>query len=291
LFTKFKSKSRQIFLDPLSDVPKNILKGEKLALILSPSLYWVKKISLPVKSVREVIKLLPSIFEDFLPQGEYTYTAYKHKDQFFVFAYEDKIILQNIREKGINPSDVLGVYFAQSAFSGLDKPMKINETQVVYEQNDLVSIAPLSWANEYKEFTLENEKELKHKLHLQVYTSLVDQKSLYKIAALLLALVFILVVEIFISGAKINEINDARAELFAKYKLQATMMQNRSTLKKYTKIYKQQTKLREEIQKNLSRNLEASQSIERISYKNGLLKIKITDTNGKEKALVEESKI
>ena len=98
---KFNTKLKTIFLDPNSD--KSVInnydndsilvtddaskKREKVNVILSPSLYWVKKLSLPVKYVREVKKLLPSIFEDTLPKGNYNYTAYKSGEDFFGFEH------------------------------------------------------------------------------------------------------------------------------------------------------------------------------------------------------------
>ncbi|MDQ7066925.1 MAG: hypothetical protein Q9M40_02365 [Sulfurimonas sp.] len=75
------------------------MKREKVSIILSPSLYWVQKLSLRVKYVREVKKLLPSIFEDMLPAGQYSYSAYKRGDDFFIFAYEDKAILKLLQDK------------------------------------------------------------------------------------------------------------------------------------------------------------------------------------------------
>jgi len=277
LFTKFKTQTRKLFLDPSAEAPKNLLKGEKLDIILSPSLYWVKKISLPVNNVREVIKLLPSIFEEFLPEGDYSYTAYKYEDEFFVFAYEDKKILKLFNDKGINSADVAGVYLAQSAFTHLEKPVKINDSQVMYAQEGVLVLTPLAWVNEYDELSLEETNLGKHKLNLQLFVSIVDKKSLYKIAAVFLALILVFVVEIFITSSKIDEINNAREELFTKYKLQSTMMQNRSTFKKYTKIYKQQTRLREEIQKLLNRKLKNSEHINFVSYKDSIFKFKIGD--------------
>jgi hypothetical protein len=274
LLTKFKSNTKKIFLDPLSEAPKNLLKGEKLALILSPSLYWVRKVSLPVRSVRELVKLLPSVFEEFLPEGDYSYTAYKQDHEYIAFAYEDKKILKAIRNKGINSADIAGVYFAQSAFSSLEKPMKINDTQVLYEKDSILSLAPLSWAQDFEELSLNNLNLSKHKLQLQFFSTLVDQKSLYKIAGLLLVLIFVLFVEVLVSSSKVDEINTAKEELFAKYKLQSTMMQNKSSLKHYTKVYNQQKKFREEMKNILARKLAPSQSINYISYKNGVLEFK-----------------
>ena len=278
MFTKFKTKTKKLFLDPLSDVSLKLAKGEKFDLILSPSMYWVKKIVLPVKRVRDVTKLLPSIFEEILPQGNYSYTAYKEQDNFFVFAYEDKKILNLIKEKGINVADVANVYLAQSAFEVLEVPMQVNETQVMYNNEGVLVLAPLVWVKEFENLNLQDINLTKHKLHLQLFVSIVDKTSLYKIASVLLALLLVFMVEIFITSAKIDAVEESKDALFSKYKLQSTMMQNRSTLKKYTKIYTQQTKLREEIQKLLKKKLKGSEHIDFVSYKNSIFRFKINDS-------------
>jgi hypothetical protein len=87
---KFRRDTTTLFLDPASKEQLIYDTSKKVNIILSPSLYWVKKMSLPVTNVREVKKLLPSIFEDSLPVGHYSYTAYKHGEDFMLFAYEDK---------------------------------------------------------------------------------------------------------------------------------------------------------------------------------------------------------
>ena len=87
MFSKFNKQIDTIFLDTICD---NFHTDNKVNIILSPSLYWIKKVSLPVKNVKDVKPLLASIFEDILPDGTYNYSAYKNDDAYLVFAYEDK---------------------------------------------------------------------------------------------------------------------------------------------------------------------------------------------------------
>ena len=94
MFTQFNQKYKTIFLDPSSDISS---VEEKVNVILSPSLYWVKKLSLPLKKASEAHKLLPSIFEETLPLGNYNYSVYKKGDDFFAFAYDDKAIFRHLR--------------------------------------------------------------------------------------------------------------------------------------------------------------------------------------------------
>ncbi len=86
----FRSKAKAFFVDV--DSPSYHL-DESVNVILSPSMYWVKRVTLPVKYLREVKSLIPSLFEENLPDGKYSYSAYKDGDSFLIFAYNDKEVL------------------------------------------------------------------------------------------------------------------------------------------------------------------------------------------------------
>ena len=149
MFTIFNSKLKTIFLDPNSSTNNNsVADDEKVNVILSPSLYWVKKVSLPVKHEREVKKLLPSLFEDILPEDNYSYYVYKTGEEFLIFAYSDKIILDTLLEKNISLSNVSKIYFAQSEIKDIESALKINETQSIYLKDDLLILVPCCWIQE-----------------------------------------------------------------------------------------------------------------------------------------------
>jgi len=273
---KFNSSNRRIFLDPSCDTAISVKKGEKVDLILSPSLYWVKKITLPVKNVRDVKKLLPSIFEESLPQGNYSYNAYKSDEEFIVFAYEDKKVLEKIAQCGVSSSQIARVYFAQSEFENIDKALKLSEKSALYVQDKLVLLAPLQWFSSVDALSLDEIKLSKHKINLQQYGHIVDPKSLYKIGGVLAAFVVLLIIELFIANTKLDKISLSKEEVFSKYKLQSTTLQNSASLKKYTKIYSTQMKLREYITLFLKLKLKKDQKITIVSYKNRILSVTVS---------------
>ena len=288
---KFKRSSNVLFLDPQDITIRTLDKGERVDIILSPSLYWIKKIKLPVKSVREVKKLLPSVFEDSLPEGKYSYTAYKLDDDFIVFAYEDKKILDQLTKNGLSLSDVSSVHFAQSEFSSLESAFSINETQSIYVKDSLVVVVPSAWLEETQKIVTKDIQLSKHTIKLQQFSHIVDNSSLYKIGAVLVVLAIILLVEVFVASSKRDTIETAKDELFSKYKLQSTMIQNKSTLSKYTKIHKKQTKLREVISYFLNMKLKEGQKVSLIDYKNGVLNVVFTGVKqGTERRIISQFK-
>ncbi|MBU0631596.1 hypothetical protein KKA17_03035 [bacterium] len=269
MFTNFKQKTATVFLDP-SLKPLHV--NGPVNVILSPSLYWFKKISLPVKSVRAMNKLLPSVFEDMLLEGNYSYSAYKNGEDFYAFAYDDKAIIKAIADKGISLADVAGVYFAQSELNQISKSVALDEDKALYVKDGIVILVPLYWTQESADLNLNALTLSKHKIVLKEYGHLVDNYNLSKIAAILLIFIFIVVGKYIITSQKIEETELQKAQLFSKYDLQPTMMQNRSILNSYKKIYEKQTALRENISKILSLKLQPTQRLSSLKLKDNLLR-------------------
>jgi len=262
-------KKRIVFLDPHSSIDVNF--DDKIDLILSPSLYWVQKVSLPVKYLRDVKKLLPSLFEDILPDGNYSYSVYKDQSKensFFIFAYEDKKIIDLASSFGINSSNIASVRFAQAVLGDLEGAVKINETQSIYVKEGVVTLVPCCWIEESGDINLRSIKLSRHTITLAQFGHIVDNSSLYKVAAVLLAFSFLSFTQYFITKQKIYSIEEQKSELFSKYDLKPTMFQNKALLKKYKDIHSNQTKLREELSDKLNQG-----GIKLITYKNNALKV------------------
>jgi len=279
LFTIFNSNLTTLFLDPNSSSNYSAIKGAKVNIILSPSLYWVKKLSLPVKYLRDVKKLLPSIFEETLPAGNYSYTAYKSGDEFLIFAYEDKLILETLSQEGISLSNVANVYFAQSEMQNIEGALKVNETQSLYVKDDIVVLLPCCWIEESGDLDLSDITLSKHRVVLHQYGHIVDNSSLYKIGAVLVVLSMLVFGEYFITVQKTAQISELKDKVFEKYKLKQTTLQNRSMLKKYKNIHERQTKIREYISYILSLKLQGREKLSKLSLSNTTLNAEFSDAS------------
>ena len=288
MFTRFKKERKRLFLDPMSKEKFEHSPAEMVEVILSPSLYWVKKMKLPIKNAREAKKLLPSIFEDMLPEGSYSYHAYKSGEEFFLFAYEEKKIFESLHKKGVVYAQIASVHFAQSLSSFLETPKSINEKQVLLLQEELVLLAPLAWVEQSEPLSIEGIKLSNNTIKLQQFGHIVDSSSLYKIGIALAFLALIVSAEIFIAMAKKEEISSLKEDVFARYKLQSTLMQNRSSLEKYTKINAEQKKLRTTIATFLSLKLLKEQKLLRLEYKNKNLYVTISNVTQQDMASIKK---
>lgn len=262
---KFKVDKKTVFLDPHTEL---VVSDEKLNIILSPSLYWVQKITLPLKHARDAKKLLVSLFEDVLPEGIYSYSVYKKDEYFYIFAYEDKAILDLLQTQGISSANISSIRFAQSELDALEGAVKINDTQSIYVKDSVVTLVPCCWIEESGDLDITNIKLSKHTITLAQFGHIVDNKSLINIGAILSVFILLIWVELFIVKQNISKIELESSEIFAKHKLKPTMFQNKSLLKKYKSIHTNQTKLRKDFTKELK-----NKNITKITYKNNKLKV------------------
>ena len=258
MFSKFNKQIKTLFLDPIS--PSFELE-EDVNVVLSPSLYWVKKVSLPLKYAREVKPLLPSLFEDTLPDGIYSYSAYKSGDEFYIFAYEDKVIIDTLSSKGILPTQVKNVHFAQSELFKLKGAIKVNETQSIYVKDEIVILIPCCWTEDSWDFNINSVSLSKHTISLKQFGHIVNDKSLYTFATIFSLLIILVALEYFITLQKVSSTSELRDKLFVKHGLKSTMIQNRSMLSEYKTLHKKQTSLRESTSNILSLKLIKEQRI------------------------------
>lgn len=268
MFTRFKNSYETLFL---CSTCQKVEPTQKINLILSPEYYWVKKLSLPVKYTREAKRLLPSIFEDSLPPANYSYMVYREGDQFIAFAYEDRKILEAIESKGIAFSNIAHIYFAQSELSTLEVPHAITEQQTLLVKDSIVLLLPSSLVPAQKSLDLDGLTLSKHRVTLTQFGHIVDTKSLYRIASMLLFIIFLLGGEYLITLHKKGQIESAKEALFEQHSLKPTMMQNEALLKKYSTIFQKQSDLRQAL--DLLTNMKHSKEIgiEEISFKNAKL--------------------
>ena len=239
----FRKTALPFFIDLHTSI--EVEKGQMLDLILSPSFYWVKHVSIPVKSLREVKEFLPTLFEDTVPNGKYSYYAYEDEETYLIFAYDDKMILDILAEKGINPQQINKVYFAQSEFQDLKEAIAIDEDSVLDIDNHVILKLPKDLVNTFKPLELNEHHFSEHSITLARYANIATTKSLTQFAIFMGALIAIFMLDWMVSEAKITEFEAAPLGLYAEHKLPATNIQNEVIFEMLHKRYEQQIKIRQ----------------------------------------------
>ncbi|NOR57770.1 MAG: hypothetical protein GQ474_04530 [Sulfurimonas sp.] len=196
---------------------------------------------------------------------------YKKEDEFFIFAYEDKVILDAMSKAGISLSNVSSVHFAQSEMQDIKGAVKINEAQSIYVKDGIVVLVPCCWIEESGDLDMSEIILSKHRIVLQQYAHIVENSSLYKIGAILVVLSMLVLGEYLITLQKTSEVLELKSELFAKHKLKPTMLQNKSMLKKYETIHDKQTKFRQYTSYLLSLRLQGTEKLSKLTLKDKTL--------------------
>jgi len=272
LFSKFKQQEQILFLDP--DLKLSIDPKKRYFILLSPSLYWVKKVTLPLKYTHEVKKIAPTLFEETLPEGNYNFYVHKELDNsYLVFAYEDKALLALLTQKGLSISQVKGFSFAQFAIKKDEKALKINEQNVVSFKDDILVLLPLDWFSQTKDINLYEFAKPKQTIKLEQFSHIVDKSTLYKIVALLTLFLMVLIAQYLYYAKHKESLALQKEQLFQKYKLKPTLMQNKAILAQYKKRDQQAQKLRTYINYFLKANFKKKEKIVSFSYDGSLLKV------------------
>jgi hypothetical protein len=122
----------------------------KISLILLPSLYWIKKVILPVHTSSEAQTIAASVYEGTLPTDQtYDYLAYHvGEHEFILIAFSKAIIRQAISALGINTKDIVSLFFAQSEFNELKYPLHLGDDRALIVNDGVVLYLPLSYVDD-----------------------------------------------------------------------------------------------------------------------------------------------
>jgi hypothetical protein len=268
---KFKQKTQTVFLDKNSRVA--LLDDAKYHIILSPTLYWIKREKLPLKYLHEVKKIAPTLFEEILPEGDYSYYVYKEDESFILFAYEDKKILSLLEEKGILLADIATISFAQSAFIQLQKPVAIGSETILAKKDDIVVVLPAEWYEDVEMLQNIELKPSKHTIKLEQFSYIVDKKTLYKLGGIFGVFIVIVAVEYFLYSKELAHLRQESEQVFKEHNLKPTLMQNKAILSHYESTSRRQEKLREYVSYILKAKLSKNQKIDSIGYENKKLRV------------------
>ena len=245
----FKSKAKAFFVDTNS--PPSLLEGP-INVILSPSMYWVKRVKLPVKYLYEVKSLIPSLFEDFLPDGKYSYHAYKEDDSYLIFAYNDKEILDLIASKGISSAQLKNIYLAQSEFTNITAPIKVSGEDILSVEEGVVVKLPTLLAPDAVTMDLIDHQFSKQNLHLTRINQIADKKAQITFGVILITMILLFATEWIITSSKVSTVLQKQGKIFETYSLAATSFQNEAIQAKLNNIFIRQSRIRDIFNQALS---------------------------------------
>ena len=221
-------------------------KRGKFTLILSPEFYWVKRENLPVKRVYEAKKLAPSIFDGFLPNGNYSYIVYKDKEAYILIAYDKEQILEDLSKIVEDIEDIEEVRFTQTEFEPKEDCVEVDNQSSLVWIDGVAVFVPRLCADEGRNILdlLKEVKLSKYKVKIS-QKDLIDAKSLvlYLLPFILLSLSFL--IEYAIYKKSIFSLESKREDIIRRYHLPPTSIQLNSIKNSLLNTYKKQKKIRD----------------------------------------------
>ena len=226
------------------------MRRDSYAVVLSPEFYWSKKVSLPVKKAKDALKLAPSVFEGFLPKGEFSYAARKMDDDFIMIAYDKKQIATDLEKILPYKSDIAEIYFAQDALSHIVECTAINGKAALSNHEGLIIQVPRVCTNTQHTMAdmLENATLDKYKIKLSSFDNALLSPGDVKILVILFGLLFTgLMSEYVIYKGAASALEEKRSDIIKRYDLPRTSIQLKSIKKSLLKKYEAQKALRDRL--------------------------------------------
>ncbi|MEA3498625.1 MAG: hypothetical protein U9R16_06145 [Campylobacterota bacterium] len=255
------NKNKTIFLNKKS----SFTFDEKVDVILSPELYWVRIFNIPLKNKNDVLKALPTYFEDFFDVEGYEFYVIKLEDeQYLCFAYLESLISQIANDANLKLSQILNIHFSQNEFLDF-KSFKIDNQYLAYHDDILLRIPKnLTNENDISNIDMDSIKLSKHTFSINKTNKYIDTKSIYLLSFIFILISFINFGKVTILSNTINETTNNQTKIAKEYKMLPTMMQTKSVIKSLEKKQTLQVNLRDK----LKNSFQSNRNIQRVSYRN-----------------------
>lgn len=235
---------KKVFLTKQSPI---FMEKNKVDLILSPTLYWVRVFDIPIKSEKKALSVLPTLFEDILENTSlYSFQLQKIKDnKYLCFAYVESDILELIKNKGLTLSLVNNIHFAQNECISLNT--FIHENEIYTYMNELLIKVPKNInlsCNLFLKEVIQDIKLSRNIINIKRYTAFLSLKNTYVLSSILFVFLCIVLTKIYIINNTISKNNLKVLEIKKLNVLPSSMIRAEAILGDYKKRITNQIKIR-----------------------------------------------
>ena len=159
---------------------------QKVDVILSPEFYWIRVFEIPVKTEKEALEVVPTLFEDVHSFSEFSYKVINiSHNKFMVFAYSNSEIIEFIKKANLSLSQIRLVYFAQTELKDFQDFSIFNDSYSYSDDGILLKLP-----NSLKQECISIEDKISalklsnNNIDIKFYSNILDLKHLYKFSFL-----------------------------------------------------------------------------------------------------------
>ncbi len=257
---------------------------EKVNIILSPEYYWCRVFELPMNSKKEVLNVLPSLFEDFVDITNLKFYVKKLEDnRYLCFGDDESKILDIFKNKKISTTQIVNIYFGQIELESLVKTsnqtcMKVDNVCLSYIDDILVQIPIILKVNIDNDLDIDNINLSKDKIYINSHSKYIEPKYSYMLSLFFILLSVVIFSKTMSNNSIITNIPKNIEVLKEKYNMPSTSIQTKSIIKKIDKIVKNQSKIRDAFYYILSFKKRNDIQILNIEIKSNNIKCKLKYT-------------
>ena len=211
---------------------------EKVDVILSPEFYWIKKIDIPIKSLKDAKKIAKTLFK---LEGDYFYDALKIGDKFFAVAI-DKHLKINIPEKYIN-----SIRIAQSELYPFEC-IKIDENHYIRKIDNMLFCFPTPAQNCVEVNEALEKTTLSNKKFNLVNRIEIDKKIIFSVLLIFLFINIPLILNAVSIKKEINRIQNETFSFLDANSLPHTTFQLNSILNSLKEELKYNDKIKKDLE-------------------------------------------
>lgn len=234
---------------------------EPVNVILSPEFYWIKKINIPIKSLKDAKKLAKSSFN---LKGDFFYDAFKLKDKFFAVAIPKKLNLK------IDKKYIKSIRIAQIEFFDFEC-IKVNENYYLKKIDDLIFFFPTPSKNC---IPLKEALE-KIKLSNKTFSQKINKTLLVYAGIIFILLNSALLIKAYSNNLEAKKLSLKTENFLKKHNLPPTSFQLNSILNDLKTKVKKQEKIKKDLEFFSKTPLKKEEYYQRLSFdsKNYYVKI------------------
>ena len=237
-----------------------------------------------MNSTKDILNVLPSMFEDFVDITNLTFYTKKLEDgKYLCFGYEDSKILEVIKTSGITTNQIKGIYFGQIELENLVKTsnqtcMTIDNICLSYIDDILVQIPIVLNVSIDNDLDIDDIKLSKDKIYINSHSKYIESKYSYMLSLLFILFSTVIFSKVIANNNIISNIPKVKESIRTDYNLPSSMIQTKSIIKRLDKTIKNQYKIRDSLYYILSFKRTNSIQILNIKLTNNNFEIKLKNT-------------
>lgn len=257
----------------------------KLNIILSPQLYWVRYFELPLNSTKEVLEILPNLFDEYILENDLSYYTVKQKDgRFVAFAYNKTKILEYLKKASISVEQISNIYFAQIEFKKFIEQssltcIKVDSVCLSYIDELLVQIPVCFDKNINNSIDIQSLQLSKHTIDLTNQSKYFTKELVYKLSLIFFILIILNVSKIVSLEFKKSSLPMKIDTIKTKYNMPNSLIQTKSIIKAMDKQDKKQRRIREIFGYLLDISQQIQTNILQISVKSNNITVSFQNKN------------